>query len=353
MAACRRHMFEALLMCEEYLQAKEGREQPIKSRNDILELSEEQFLQRYRISKAVAKKFLEGIEDRLKFTTDRNLPVPPMQQLLIVRRYYASDYFQLIVGDCVRVCKATVCRIVHRVSAAIAALARHYIVFPSVEERPKVIKDFYELSNFPSVLGALDCIHIRILSPGGERSELFRNCKGYFSVNVQTIVAVNHLIRDIVACWPGSIHDSKCQIRADFEIGRITDGIHLGDNGYLLRKYLMTPFLQPAGGAQLNYNRAHIKARDCVERAYGVWKRRFPILSIGLRTEIQNSLTIIVAFAVLHNISILTKDDIPPVNAVIHEYLAERRNRSQEVDQDPPRLAIEEPRNAIVEQHFN
>lgn len=69
------------------------------------------------------------------------------------------------------------------------------------------------------------------------------------------------------------------------------------------------------------YNQSHIKTRNVVERQYGVWKRRFACLSQELRCKVSNSMKIIVATAVLHNIArslgdfedenILTDDDIP------------------------------------------
>ena len=42
-------------------------------------------------------------------------------------------------------------------------------------------------SNIPGVVGLIDCTHIPIISPGGDNAELFRNRKGYFSINVQAI----------------------------------------------------------------------------------------------------------------------------------------------------------------------
>lgn len=49
----------------------------------------------------------------------------------------------------------------------------------------KVIKDFYSIAQFPGATGCIDCMHIEINSQGGEDAEVFRNCKGYFSINVQ------------------------------------------------------------------------------------------------------------------------------------------------------------------------
>jgi hypothetical protein len=64
--------------------------------------------------------------------------------------------------------------------------------------------DFHALAGFPSVLGAIDCSHIAIQSPGGDTSELYRNRKGYFSLNVQAICSSSLIIEDIVARWHGN-----------------------------------------------------------------------------------------------------------------------------------------------------
>lgn len=146
-------------------------------------------------------------------------------------------------------------------------------------------------------------------------------------MNVQTISDANLLIRNIVARWPGSVHDSfvfdNCQVRMLFETGRVNEGHLLGDNGYRLSNYLLTPFLHPENNKEQNYNKAHIKTRNTVERQYGIWKRRFPVLSLGLRTEVDTSLVIIVATGVLHNIAVQTADENPPQDVVLYQYLEE------------------------------
>jgi hypothetical protein len=55
-----------------------------------------------------------------------------------------------------------------------------------------------------------------------------------------------------------------------------------------------------------------IRTRNPVERSYGVWKRRFPILSNGINLNIAKVQRIIVATAVLHNIAIENNEEDPP-----------------------------------------
>lgn len=48
-----------------------------------------------------------------------------------------------------------------------------------------------------------------------------------------------------------------------------------------------------------------------VERQYGVLKRRFPVLAIGIRLELKNAINVIIACCVLHNMCILRNEDEP------------------------------------------
>ena len=123
-------------------------------------------------------------------------------------------------------------------------------------------------------------------------------------------------ITDVVARWPGSVHDAtifqQSRLRQRFEEGEFRSGILLGDSGYPNKKYLFTPLLRPATDAENRYNNAHIRTRNIVERLFGVWKRRFPVLSLGMRVKIETAQDIIVAAAVLHNIARNQNEEEPP-----------------------------------------
>ena len=51
----------------------------------------------------------------------------------------------------------------------------------------EIQRGFMNHSGIPGVVGAIECTHIPIQSPGGDMAELFRNRKGFFSINVQAI----------------------------------------------------------------------------------------------------------------------------------------------------------------------
>lgn len=52
------------------------------------------------------------------------------------------------------------------------------------------------------------------------------------------------------------------------------------------------------------------RTRRIVERTFGIWKRRFPCLSRGLQTKLLTSTTIVMACAVLHNLSLIFNDTL-------------------------------------------
>lgn len=124
-------------------------------------------------------------------------------------------------------------------------------------------------------------------------------------------------IIDVVARWPGSVHDATIfqhsRLRQRFEEGDFQSGILLGNSGYPIKKYLLTPLLHPITEAENRYNNAHIRTRNIVERVFGVWKRRFPVLSLGMRVKMETVQDIIVATAFLHNIARNRNEEEPPV----------------------------------------
>lgn len=283
---------------------------------------EHEFKRRFRFSKeSVLFGILPLIEESLTKSNNRGLPISPVLQLLICLRFYSTASFQLVMDDIIQVSQATVSRIVFRVSILIARYINQYIKMPiSDETRSKNKRLFKEHGygpraiGFPCIDGAIDCTHIRLIHTRFQAiDEVFRNRKGYFSLNVQAVVGPQNEFLDIVPEWPGSEHDSRI-----FQNSRIYmryrqrefDGMLVGDAGYPALPILLTPIANPATDEEISYNMIHARTRGIVERTFGVWKRRFPCLSRGLQTKLLTSTTIVVACAVLHNLSLIFNDTI-------------------------------------------
>lgn len=93
-----------------------------------------------------------------------------------------------------------------------------------------------------------------------------------------------------------------------------------GDSGYPNKNYLLTPFLNPATEAQQLFNESHIRTRNCIERCFGVVKRRFPVLAYGCRLKLETVLTLIISTCILHNIAIQEGEQEPPAPDNIDMY---------------------------------
>lgn len=152
------------------------------------------------------------------------------------------------------------------------------------------------------------------LFSGGDEAERFRNRKNYFSINVQTVADSKLKIQNIVCRWPGSAHDqlifNNSRLRVLMET--VYQGYFLlGDSGYGVENFLLTPLNNPVTRGENLYNESQIRTRNVIERSYGVWKRRFPCLTKGLAVKLERTLIIIVATAVLHNVAIDMNDNEP------------------------------------------
>lgn len=94
--------------------------------------------------------------------------------------------------------QTTVGRIIKSISKRIALLLPHFIRFPGNNELSEVKSKFYEIARFPTVIGTIDCTHVRIKCPaknvGPEMAGHFLNRKGFYSLNVQVGILVFSLI---------------------------------------------------------------------------------------------------------------------------------------------------------------
>ncbi|KAK9736296.1 DDE superfamily endonuclease [Popillia japonica] len=175
--------------------------------------------------------------------------------------------------------------------------------------------------------GVIDCTHIKIANPGGDNGEVFRNRKGFFSLNVQVVSGPSREILDIR--HPGSNHDNvifdRSSLRIRIETGNVP-GLLLGNNGYACKNYLLTPVLQPENDQETRYNRAHIRTRNIVERLFGIWKKRFPCLHRGLQTKLDTSVAIICATATLYNIGLRENEDFEDDIVDVDEPIGVRNN---------------------------
>nr|XP_027222964.1 putative nuclease HARBI1 [Penaeus vannamei] len=188
-------------------------------------------MERHRLTKDCTKILLDKINQGLpRGRNMRGLSVPPQLQLLVCLRYLATGSFQLRMADCSQMSKTSVCKFVGLTARAIASLASEYIKFPDARKVVANIQKFQMIAGMPGVIGCVDGSHIPIRGPGGNDAELYRCRKGYFSISMQDICDADLKFMNIIASWPGSVHDSRI-----FENSHVCHILEQGNHpGYLL-----------------------------------------------------------------------------------------------------------------------
>lgn len=129
---------------------------------------EREFKRRFRFNKdSVLYGILPKIQNELIHNNNRGLPIPPLCQLLICLRFYATGSFQQVLGDTIIVSQPTVSRIVFRVSLLLARLLNEIIKMPSspeaIQENQRLFKDIGRGNRgigLPGIEGAIDFVHM-------------------------------------------------------------------------------------------------------------------------------------------------------------------------------------------------
>ncbi|XP_018565377.1 putative nuclease HARBI1 [Anoplophora glabripennis] len=228
------------------------------------------------------------------------------EKMRIFLRYVGDPGFQSGVGEDIGVHQSTVSLTVSSVIDAIIRKSNIWIQFPSTTEALEQEKHkWQEKYNFPSAIGAIDCTHIPIIKPAVHGDE-YVNRKGFCSLNVQATCNVREEFTSVDASWPGAVHDSRIwRNSAIFNIMRwnTASALLLGDSGYGLTPWLMTPYRDPVTPEQITYNRCFTRERVIIERCFGQVKQRFPILQNKIRVNTGKVPSLVLSCFILHNIA--------------------------------------------------
>lgn len=265
------------------------------------------------------------------------------------------------------VTQATISTCVREVAAFFYQRQQRYIIFPNTaDQQNEIAADFAEkYGGIPSCIGAIDGTHIPILRPH-HRERDFINRKRFLSLNVMVMSNANNVLTHVDPRFPGSIHDAYIFRASDVNRkgmnGNYGDNYLLGDSGYPLKNFLLTPLRNPRNAAEQNYNRWHKHTRASVEATIGIMKQRFRCIDNSggyLYHHPTVAAQIVVACACLHNIA-MNNGMPPPIEE--HEEDEDGRRRFPPNNQRLPvprpqhigRARIEDVnrRQLFIEQHF-
>ncbi|KAL5496125.1 hypothetical protein ACEPAH_3042 [Sanghuangporus vaninii] len=212
----------------------------------------------------------------------------------------------------------TISRVIHNTLNCILDPAFYtcYVKLPSADQVPLEIRSnpqFFPF--FKDCLGAIDGTHIDAFVPSIEHCR-YRDRKGRLSQNVLAACTFDLRFCYVMAGWEGSAGDGRV-----FESARIADfsipagKYYLADAGFPSRPDLLVPYrgvhyhLKEWGSANIRpqnkeelFNLWHAKARNAVERIFGIAKRRFKLLTTSPEFDTTTQAKIILALCCLHNV---------------------------------------------------
>lgn len=301
-----------------------------------------EYRQRFRVPMEVVDFLEHRLHDVLTYPSLRNNPLSAREQILMFLFFTGTNSLYHVVKEARGPVESTVCRTLkryvivikwqmywfifnkfftfHRVCKAIVDIQEDMIGWP--ENPGQVARAFYNIANFPGVVGVIDGTHIEYTPPILHEQE-YVNRHQTHSFNMCAVSGPTYMFYYVNSATPGRSHDSgvlrRTMLWQQWEVEKYRPfhgAVILGDSAYTLTDWMMTPFrvsgLRPLTQAQKAYQKAHVKTRTVVERAFGILKMRFRALfKSGLRVMSMNyAADIITACVILHNLCIAHNDNV-------------------------------------------
>ncbi|KAF5281736.1 hypothetical protein FQR65_LT14576 [Abscondita terminalis] len=334
----------------------------LRDHSNPFNMPNEVFRRLYRFSPELAHQLFLEIAPLLEDGV-RRTKIPKVVRFLVTLHFYSQGSYQKSVGTdshC-SMSQPAVSRCIKEISDTIVThFSGRYIKFPvTLNEIINVKNGFFEKFNFPGIVGVIDGTHVSIVAPVFGRippRAVFLNRKNYYSINCQLICDSDLKILSLCAQYPGSVHDSAIwmmsnifqELKNRYRNGERSSWL-IGDSGYPLQPFLLTPILNaPEGTMEDRYTRRLCRARNSVERCIGVLKGTFRCLikDRTLHYKPRDAAKIIITCATLYNI-------LKDANADINEYAFEEDDGvNNQINNDELYNAGLNIRNNLILNHF-
>ena len=134
--------------------------------NPLDYLDDVDIIRKYRLSRPLIVELCRMFHDDLQRPTMRSKAYPVSFQVMVALRFYATGSFQLVNADVHRISKSGVSNIIRDMTQCLTRVCTQYITMPTAQaDLNTVMQEFYNIANFPNVVGAIDGTHIIIKSP--------------------------------------------------------------------------------------------------------------------------------------------------------------------------------------------
>lgn len=289
-------------------------------------LTDDEFLQKFRVTRTGFKFILDKIKDHSVFETKTKRMAPPEHQLMVFLKYIGTEgagasnanqrqTFGVGYGSAHNYRK--------RVTAALRSLSDEYIRWPDSNERQTISQEIQREYDFPHCVGIADgTLFPLAFEPQTEDAPDYSGRKYGYSLSTMIICDHTRRIRHYLAGFPGSAHDNRIFKATKLAINpRNYFGLMqylIGDSAFENDWFMVSAFKKPRDQSipksYENFNEKLAKLRIISEHSIGILKGRFPWLrSIRLKiTEKKQSLRAILnlleASVILHNMLLDIRD---------------------------------------------
>uniref|UniRef100_A0A4W5QYD8 C2H2-type domain-containing protein n=1 Tax=Hucho hucho TaxID=62062 RepID=A0A4W5QYD8_9TELE len=282
----------------------------VKNKDALLMCDDKELLGRYRLDRGGIKFVLELVRDSLTSSKHKCQAISPEVKLLSTLGYLATGKMLPCSSDDLGLSSCSIAHVRMMITQTINALSDpqlvgQFVAFPQdASQLQHNQARFKAIAGFPSVAGVIGTTFRSSSVLNATYNKEFKNFPGDPIILIDT-----HVVFDAHCKVLYVVQKSVDQeILSEGGLKQIEGllalaGYHLlGDSGYPCRQWLLTPYLHPLPGPQLNYNRALKKTRGVMRKGISQMKRRFPILQADIQLKPERVSRIIIICAILHNI---------------------------------------------------
>ena len=121
----------------------------IRARLNPLEVyTDDELFERYRFRRATIV-FLLDMVGRDLLDSSRNNALPPMLQLFVCLRFFATGAFHKLIGDSMHISECTVGRCCKSVTEALLRIRNLFIAFPKDDKARTTKQEFIKIAGMP------------------------------------------------------------------------------------------------------------------------------------------------------------------------------------------------------------
>ncbi|XP_031108447.1 uncharacterized protein LOC116012916, partial [Ipomoea triloba] len=283
----------------------------------------------FRMDSALFKQLCEDLYSKYELRSTRNMSI--VEKVGIFIYTLAMGASNRDVGERFQRSGETINRAFHEVLEATSGRSRGYqglardITIPSYitpndptfQAIPSYItNDARYMPYFKDCIGCIDGTHIAACIPEADQLR-YRGRKGIPTFNVMAACDFDMCFTFISVGWEGSAHDTRVFVHAistpSMNFPKPPQGrYYLVDKGYPDKQGYLVPYpriryhqsqfeQEPPTNAQEAFNRAHSSLRSCIERSFGVLKKRWKILAKMPQFSVETQIDVIMATFALHN----------------------------------------------------